>query len=93
MPSFCRADPVWVFLSVPYPTATTAVPAFYQKMGFKKESVIKRVESGEMIPNDKLIEKIEKFLQIKLTIPYEEKKIIAKPVRGKLTIGDVVEVE
>jgi len=59
----------------------------------EKESVIKRVESEEMRPNDKLTEKIEKFFGIKLRAPYEMKKIGIKPRRGKLTVGDVVEVE
>jgi uncharacterized protein (TIGR00270 family) len=59
----------------------------------EKESVIKRVENEEMKPDDKLTEKIEKFLDIKLIVPYEAKKIDTKPIKGKLTIGDVVEVE
>jgi len=59
----------------------------------EKESVIKRIESEEMRPNDKLLEKIERFLDIKLRIPYEMKKLAAKPRRGKLTVGDIVEVE
>lgn len=58
----------------------------------EKESVIKRVESEEMQPDDELTEKIEKFLNIKLKIPYEEKKVVEKPKRGRLTLGDVVEV-
>ena len=59
----------------------------------EKESVIKRVESEEMRPNDALSKKIERFLGIKLTKTYEKKRIDKKPQRGRLTIGDVVEVE
>lgn len=59
----------------------------------EKESVIRRVENGEMKPNDKLTEKIERFLEIKLKKVYEEKRIKGKVVKGKLTLGDVVEVE
>ncbi len=59
----------------------------------EKESVIRRVESEEMRPNDKLIEKIERFLDIKLKAQYETKKIETRPSKGKLTIGDVLEVE
>jgi len=59
----------------------------------EKDSVIKRVESEEMRPSDKLMEKIERFLDIKLRVAYEMKKIGAKPRKGKLTIGDVLEVE
>ncbi len=59
----------------------------------EKESVIKRVEKEEMEPDDKLIDKIEKFLSIKLTTTYESKKIESKANKGKLTIGDVLEVK
>ena len=59
----------------------------------EKESVIKRVENEEMEPDDKLTEKIEKFLDIKLRVPYEKKKLETKPSKGKLTVGDVLEVE
>lgn len=58
----------------------------------EKESVIRRVESEEMEPDDKLTEKIERFLDIKLKVPYEEGKITEKPRKGKLTLGDVVEI-
>lgn len=59
----------------------------------EKESLIKRIESEEMRPNDKLIEKIERFLDIKLRTQYEMKKLGAKPTRGKLTVGDILEVK
>ena len=59
----------------------------------EKESVIKRVENEEMEPDDKLTEKIEKFLNIKLRVPYETKKLEAKPSKGKLTVGDIIEVK
>ena len=59
----------------------------------ERESVIKRVESEDMRPDDELIKKIEKFLGIKLRIPYEEKHIEKKEVKGELTLGDVVELK
>ncbi len=59
----------------------------------EKESVIRRVESEEMEPDDKLTEKLERFLKIKLKVPYEEAKTTEKPRKGDLTIGDVLEVE
>jgi putative transcription factor len=65
---------------------------FAKKIG-EKESVIKRIESEEMRPDDKLTEKIERFLKIKLKVSYEESKVTEKPKRGKLTLGDVVEIE
>jgi len=59
----------------------------------EKESVIKRVEAEGMRPNDALSKKIERFLEIKLTKTYEKKRIDKKTQRGRLTIGDVIEVE
>ncbi len=59
----------------------------------EKESVIRRVESEEMTPDDALIQKIEKFLGIKLRKIYEEKPVRKKEIKEKLTLGDVVEVK
>ena len=59
----------------------------------EKESVIKRVEKEEMMPDDKLTERIERFLGIKLKETYEEKPIKKRMKRGELTLGDVVEIE
>lgn len=59
----------------------------------EKESVIRRVESEEMEPDDKLTEKIERFLEIKLRGTYEGKPIEKKMRKGELTLGDIVEVE
>jgi len=58
----------------------------------EKESVIRRVESEEMEPDDKLAKKIERFLNIKLRKTYKEKPIEKKLIRGELTLGDIVEV-
>jgi len=59
----------------------------------EKESVIRRVETGEMRPNDALVEKIERFLEIKLKMTYEKTLIGKKKLKGKLTLGDVVELK
>lgn len=59
----------------------------------EKESVIKRVEAEEMRPNDALSKKIERFLGIKLTKTYEKKRLERKVQRGKLTLGDIVEIK
>jgi len=59
----------------------------------EKESVIRRIENEEMIPDETLTEKIEKFLEIKLTKSYEAKKIEKTLKKTELTIGDVVEVK
>lgn len=59
----------------------------------ERESVIRRVEAEQMRPNDALTKKIERFLGIKLTKTYEKRRIDKKAQRGKLTLGDVVEIE
>ncbi len=60
----------------------------------EKESLIKRVENEQMTPDDALTNKIERFLEIKLKKPYEEKYMERKAVKKpELTIGDIVEVE
>lgn len=59
----------------------------------EKLSVIKRVESEGMEPDDALTEKIERFLEIKLKVTYEEKSIGKKEIKGELTLGDVVEIK
>jgi uncharacterized protein (TIGR00270 family) len=60
----------------------------------EKESVIKRIENQEMIPDYTLTDKIERFLEIKLKKPYE-KRYLEKRTNKKagLTIGDIVKVE
>ena len=57
----------------------------------EKESVIRRVESEEMEPDDALVEKIERFLEIKLKKSYEKTILGKKEIKGSLTLGDVVE--
>lgn len=59
----------------------------------EKESVIKRIENEEMVPDDDLAEKIERFLEIKLRKAYEEKPIEKKSKKMELTVGDVVEIK
>jgi uncharacterized protein (TIGR00270 family) len=59
----------------------------------EKESVIRRVENEEMVPDEILTEKIEKFLEIKLTKIYEAKKIEKTIKKTALTIGDIIEVK
>jgi putative transcription factor len=57
----------------------------------EKASVIKRIEEGWK-PSMKLIEKIEKFFEIKLREKIEE-NILDKKLNSKnLTIGDIVEI-
>jgi putative transcription factor len=57
----------------------------------EKASIIKRVEDG-WEPSIKIIKKLERFFNIKLTEEIEEKQIERKTDKKELTIGDVVEV-
>jgi len=59
----------------------------------EKESVIRRVEYEEMTPNDALVEKIERFFDIKLKMTYKKPLIGRKEVKGRLTLGDVLELK
>jgi putative transcription factor len=59
----------------------------------ERESLIKRIESEKMRPDDRLTEKIERFLRIKLKQPFESKHLEKKSFKGELTLGDVVEVK
>ncbi|NCO96727.1 MAG: TIGR00270 family protein [Candidatus Aenigmarchaeota archaeon CG_4_10_14_0_8_um_filter_37_24] len=59
----------------------------------EKESLIKRVESQQMIPDAKLTKKIEDFLEIKLNQIYESRRLDPAVEKGSLTLGDIVVVE
>ncbi len=59
----------------------------------EKENIIKRVEASELKPDDKLLEKIEKFLNLNLKekdIQKPQKKDVKK---AELTLGDVVQIK
>lgn len=58
-----------------------------KKLG-EKESVVRRIESGEMYPSQDLIIKIERLLKISLRMKVE-KNIGGPPPDFKLTLGDV----
>jgi putative transcription factor len=59
----------------------------------EKESMIKRIEEERALPYEKLREKIEKILGIKLLQKYEEEVKRRSKEEKKLTIGDVVEIK
>jgi putative transcription factor len=59
----------------------------------EKESMIKRIEEEKAVPYEKLREKIEKFLGIKLLQKYEEKVKRKGETKSELTIGDIVEIK
>ncbi|MGC9152584.1 MAG: multiprotein bridging factor aMBF1 [Vulcanisaeta sp.] len=56
-----------------------------------KESVLKRIEDGQLIPDIELARKLEKTLGISLLREVEETQVnVGKPVNRSLTLGDVV---
>jgi len=59
----------------------------------EKESVIRRIELQEMVPDDKLIKKLEYALDIKLRETYKKPSIKGGKSDQELTIGDIIEVE
>ena len=58
----------------------------------EKESVIRRLEEGRLVPTIELARKLERTLGIKLIIPQEEEAYISPPSgsRFELTLGDIV---
>lgn len=66
-----------------------------KKIG-EKVSVLKKIEVGKMIPDDKLIAKLEHVLKIKLLVPALEEKVskltVPKPQSRELTLGDLVQL-
>ncbi len=59
-----------------------------------KESIIRRIEEGQLMPDVELARKLEKVLRIKLLVPAEEtSEIISKSGSGgELTLGDIIEI-
>ncbi len=58
------------------------------------ESVIRRLEHGDMVPDDKLVRKLEKTLGITLREKVEVKRPEAKhDTQEGLTLGDVVKIK
>lgn len=60
----------------------------------EKKSVVAKLENGDMVPDDKLIKKLEKALDISLK---EKVKSIQTPKRGetqrRMTLGDFIKIE
>ena len=61
----------------------------------EKESVIHKLETGEITPSLKLAKKLEKFLKIKLIEEYEEGSAIKIPKEKpeEMTIGDLIKIK
>ncbi len=63
----------------------------------EKVSVLKKLETGKMTPDNRLATKLEHALKIKLLIPASEKKIpqvsIPETATQKLTLGDLIKLD
>ena len=63
----------------------------------EKVSLLKKIETGKMTPDNKLAAKLEHILKVKLLIPASEVKVpeakIPKPVNRELTLGDLVQLK
>ena len=67
-----------------------------RKIG-EKVSVLKKIETGKMTPDNKLATKLEHALKIKLLIQASQEKVpktaIPKPISHELTLGDLVQLD
>ena len=63
----------------------------------EKVSVLKKIETGKMTPDNKLATRLEHMLKIKLLVPVSEEKVpkakIPKPVSRELTLGDLIQLD
>ena len=63
----------------------------------EKVSVLKKLETGKMTPDNKLATKLEHVLKVKLLISASEKKVpitkIPKVPSRKLTLGDLIKLD
>ncbi|MEM3725667.1 MAG: multiprotein bridging factor aMBF1 [Candidatus Bathyarchaeia archaeon] len=62
----------------------------------EKVSVLKKIETGKMKPDNALATKLEHALKIKLLVPAAEEKIpkatVPKPASRELTLGDLIQL-
>lgn len=62
----------------------------------EKASVLKKIETGKMTPNDMLVTKLEHVLKIKLLAPIPEEKVSQEPAKApsrELTLGDLMQFD
>jgi len=63
----------------------------------EKVSVLKKIETGKITPDSKLVAKLEHSLKVKLLVPASEEKIpktkIPKPASRELTLGDLIQLD
>jgi putative transcription factor len=60
----------------------------------EKASVLRKIETGKMTPNNQLVTKLEHTLKIKLLVPVAEEKVtqIPKVQSRELTLGDLMQL-
>ncbi|MGC9058825.1 MAG: multiprotein bridging factor aMBF1 [Candidatus Aenigmatarchaeota archaeon] len=59
----------------------------------EKENLLRKIENEEIIPSDRIIEKLEKFLKIKLREKVEYKISKKEEKKESLRIADIVEIK
>ena len=59
----------------------------------EKESVLSRIERGELLPPFDLAKKLEKFFEVKIILNYEKKSYSRQSQDELLTIGDIAEIK
>lgn len=62
----------------------------------EKVSLLKKIETGKMTPDDQLATKLEHTLKIKLLVSRSQDKVpqakIPKPITRELTLGDLIQL-
>ena len=80
-----------------------------EKLGFSHEdlgkrlnekvSLLRKIETGKMTPNNSLAMRLEHALKIKLIVPASDEKIkippakMVKAVKGEVTLGDLIQLD
>ena len=63
----------------------------------EKVSLLKKIETGKMTPNDKLATALEHILKVKLIVPRKEEKVpqakMPKASSRELTLGDLIQLK
>jgi putative transcription factor len=63
----------------------------------EKVSLLKKIETGKMTPNDKLASALEHLLKVKLIVPRKEEKVpqakMARTLSRELTLGDLIQTK
>ena len=62
----------------------------------EKASVLRKLETGKMTPNNILVTKLEHVLKVKLLVPISEEKTalpMPKPQGSQVTLGDLIQFD